>query len=281
LHTVRLWLVKDANERVEVLRYEQETWEPRDAQRHADVERALARLGLRERLPVPASASEEGTPADVTGDAAPRLGVEKDALEPALRDVLVEARRLPAGVRLLVDRSEGGAGLYVLGLVVALFFALPMVGGAVSAWLQNPESWKVPDDGPNLVAMLFVCALLGGLAFTPVYFGWQVRVRRRVDARIRAGQHAQGLYVLPDVLLESRAGRVTVMPRARVLRVSRVRGGGLALEYRSAENLREWWHVAGHYPYDVRDGDPFKALETWRTAGSTDAPAPPESRATR
>jgi hypothetical protein len=279
LHTVRLWLVVDEKQRVELLRYEQESWGQQDAERYAGVERALARLGLRERLPVPAS--EEGTPADVTPDPAPRFGVEWNALEPALRDVLVEAQRLPPGVRLLADRSEGDAGTYVLGLVVALFFALPLVGGAVAAWLQNPEAWKVPDDAVNFVAMLFIYALLGGLAFTPVYFGWQVRARRRVDARIRAGQHAQGLYLLPDVLLESRAGRVTVMPRARVLRLSRVRGGGLALEYRSAEHLREWLHLAGRYPYDVREGNPFKVLETWRTAGSADAPAPPESRATR
>lgn len=279
LHKVHLWLVKEADARVELLRYEQETWAREDVERYAQVDRALARLGLRERLPVPAS--EAGTPAVGTGDPAPRFGVEKDALEPALRDVLVEAQRLPPGVSLLVDRSEGDAGFSIFCLVVSLFFAVPVVGMAVAAWLQNPESWKVPGDAVNFVGMLFLYALIGVLALTPVYFAWQVRVRRRVDARIRAGQHAQGLYVLPDVLLESRAGRVTVMPRSRVLRVSRVRGGGLALEYRSAENLREWLHLAGRYPYDVREGDTFKVLETWRTAGSTDAPAPPESRATR
>jgi hypothetical protein len=275
LHTVRLWLVPEEGARVELLRYEQETWYAADAERHAGVERALAWLGLRERLPVPAS--EEGSPAD----AAPRFGVERDSLEPSLRDVLVEAQRLPPGVRLLADRSEGDAGFAIFCLVVSLFFAVPVVGGAVTAWLQDPGAWKVPKDGPNFVAMLFVYALLGGLAFMPVYFGRQVPRRRRVDVSIREGWYAQGIYLLPDVLLLSRVGRVTVMPRARVLRVSRVRGGKLALEYRSAENLREWLHLDGRYPYEVREGDPFKLLETWRTAGSTDAPAPPVSRATR
>ncbi|QSQ22254.1 hypothetical protein JY651_45210 [Pyxidicoccus parkwayensis] len=281
LHTVRLWLVKDGDERVELLRYEQESfWTQTDADRYAQVDRALARLDLRERLPAPALVNAQGTSVkdsapprvDETGDVPPRFGVEQDALEPPLRDVLVGAARLPPGVRMLPDWTEGEASLAILGLVVGLLFALPVVGGVVAATIQNPESWKIPRDGPNSFAMLALYAVVGGLAYAPIYFGRQIPRRRRVDASIRAGLYAQGIYLLPDGLLLFRAGRVTVMPRARIHHLARVRGGGMVLGYRSAENLREAMLLEGRYLYHLEQGDPFKVLEDWWMAGRAAAP---------
>ncbi len=280
LHTVRLWLLMDGPDdpkvglrggRVELLRYEQEQWLSTHAHQYAQMDGALGRLGLRERLPAPtpdAKPARDARPASAD-DPPPRLDVELASLEPSLREVLVEEKRLPPGVRLLADRSEGDAGLFIMWLVIALVFALPTVGLVVAAMVENPSSWKLPDDVGNLIFMLLFHAVVGGIALAPVYCAREVHRRRKVDARIRAGQYAQGLYLQPDTLLLSRAGRVMVMPRARVIRFLRSRGEVLSVEYRSAENLREHVLLDGTYPRGGPQGDPFKVLEHWRTEART------------
>lgn len=229
---------------VELGRYDEGGWGPREERQLEAIERALGRLRLREQVPV-------GVPSP--DGPAPRFDLPWARLDPSLRELLASSELLASagrdlfrgehllrhGVRYFVDgsRPTEWRALLHLGLALAMLtaaLALPYVALALAA------PWP---------------AFLAVKAARDLREAW----------RLQGEGLPRGLYLFTDMLVAVRSEGVTVIPRSHLLAFTWAGAEGLTLHFRSPEGTREQWDAKLRLPESPEQL--LGELEAWRKRG--------------